>query len=256
MPLVDPGPLHRVALAVSDDITGGGGSDLEGTDIRMFRVGGYTFILLAKGAAGGPVARFLERYGPGLHSLAWEIKDMWTAQNLLIEAGVRIGSVNIPGRHFFMHPKDTHGLLLEWTDDNFGGNARRGDEGGGTLDVSSVAWVTAVVDDAEATAAFLADLAGASPVTGNPAGPPDEELTLDVAVGDLTIRLVTPRQPSSRFAQVEASPRLCSLTWKVGDLDRALASLQAVGVATVSRSEGLAVTDPAATFGIPFEWTA
>ena len=238
-----------------DESRSGGGEDLEGTDIRLFRVGGYPVILLAKGAPGGPVARFYERYGPGVHSLAWEVGDMWVVQNLLMQRGIGIGAVNIPGRHFFMHPRDTDGVLMEWTDDTFGPNGRQGDEGGGLVDVVSLAWVTAVVDDAEATASRLADLAAAHEVTGNPKGPADHETTVDVRVGDVVLRLVTPRSPDSRFASVPSAPRLCSCTWQVGDLDSALGSLESAGVHAQYRQEALAAADPATCFGIPMEWT-
>jgi catechol 2,3-dioxygenase-like lactoylglutathione lyase family enzyme len=278
MALIHPGPLHRLALAVDDadlahqwfqrvlgagalnsdrhpdDIRAGGEADLEGTDVRMFRLGGYSVILLSKGVPGGPVARFMERYGAGVHSLAWEIADMWAAQNLLMERGIRLGAVNIPGRHFFMHPKDTHGVLMEWTDDSFGGNQRRGDEGGGTVDIEGVAWVTAVVADAASTAAFLTDLAGARLVPGNAQGPKDRERTIDLEIGDVTLRLVTPLSSESPYAG-DGTSRLFSFTLRVADLDSALSSLASVGVATVRREGGLAATDPSATFGLPIEWT-
>jgi len=281
MALVDPGNLHRLALAVDDaavadawfkatlgaaplttggretGVRSGGEADLAGTDISLFRVGGYPFILLAKGVPGGPVANFLGRYGPGVHSLAWEVDDMWTVQNLLIEDGIRIGAVNIPGRHFFMHPKDTHGVLMEWTDDTFGDNGKQAGEGGGAVDVDDLAWVSAVVADAEATAAFLADLADATPVEGNARGPAERELTIDLRVGDITLRLITPQSPDSPYAPVlERGPRLTTFALRVSDLEAAVDALARVGVPAVRRDAGLVATDPSATFGIPIEWTA
>jgi hypothetical protein len=41
-----------------------------------------------------------------------------------------------------MHPKDTHGVLMEWTDDTFGPNGKQPDEGGGLVDVADLAWVS------------------------------------------------------------------------------------------------------------------
>lgn len=121
----------------------------------------------------------------------------------------------------------------------------------------SLAWVTAAVADAEATAAFLADLAGAVPIEGNAQGPTDRELTIDVEVGDMTLRLVTPRSSESPYASVlERGPRLCSIAMRVVDLDRALKTLDAFGVPTSRRDGDLAATDPAATFGVPIEWTS
>jgi methylmalonyl-CoA/ethylmalonyl-CoA epimerase len=281
MALVRAGRLHRLALAVADagvayewftHVLGagpvdpgrqvdtsrsGGEADLAGTDTRLFRVGGYPYILLSKGVPGGPVAKFLQRYGPGVHSLAWEVDDMWTVQNLLVQHGVGIGAVNIPGRHFFMHPRDTHNVLMEWTDDTFGPNGNRGGEGGGALDVLGLAWTAAVVTDAEATAAFLTDLADATPVDGNPQGPKDRELTIDMRVGDVTVRLITPHRPDSRYAaQLAEGPRLRSLALRVGDLDAALGTLSGAGVPVIHREDGLAATDPSATFGLAMEWTA
>jgi len=294
---VDPGRLHRLALAVHDsgaagdwfdrvlgarplrhdegsgeprppdERRGGGEADLEGTDTRLFRLGGYPFILLSKGVSGGPVARFLGRYGPAVHSLAWEVGDMWTTQNLLVQRGIGIGAVNIPGRHFFMHPRDTHGVLMEWTDDTFGpngasgdtasGDTASGDTASGVVGVESLAWVTAAVTDAEATAAFLGDLAGATPVDGNARGPEDRELTVDVRIGDVTLRLVTPCSAESPYASVlGGGPRLCTFAVRVSDLDAAVGTLAAAGTPTIRRDDGLAATDPAFTFGVAMEWTA
>jgi hypothetical protein len=116
--------------------------------------------------------------------------------------------------------------------------------------------VTAVVNDAEATAAMLGDLAAGTEVTGNPQGPSADEVTVDVRVGDLTIRLVTPTSADSRYQAVNNTPRLCSFTYKVEDLDASLSALEGLGVGTAYRQDGLAATDPASTFGLPFEWTA
>ena len=281
MALIQPGRLHRLALAVDDagsahdwfervlgagslgidrdlgDVRGPGEADLEGTDTRLFRLGGSPIILLSKGVAGGPVASFLQRYGPGVHSLAWEVEDMWVVQNLLAERKIGIGAVNIPGRHFFMHPRDTHGVLMEWTDDTFGENERRADEGGGAVDVAALAWVTAVVTDAEGTAAFLADLTGAVPVGGNARGPEDREVTLDLRIGDVTLRLVTPRSADSPYAShLARGPRLCSFALRVTDLGAATAALGSAGSPVVDIAEGLAATDPTSTFGVAMEWTA
>jgi len=102
-----------------------------------------------------------------------------------------------------------------------------------------------------------AHLADARPVEGNPTGPEDVERTVDVAVGDVTVRLVTPRSPESRYATVlERGPRLWSYTLRVADLDAALAELDAAGIPTIHRDGNLAATDPAATLGVPMEWTA
>ena len=280
-PLIEPGRFHRVAVAVDDapaahewfrSLLGagpwGGGqatdpfgrapkadeADLAGTETRSFALGGLPFILLSKGVPGGPVANFLQRYGPGVHSLAWEIDDLWSAQNLLIERGVRMGAVNVPGRHFFMHPKDTHGILIEWTDVVVADEARDGLDG--AISVSEVAWVSAAVADADRAAAFLAGLLGAQPVDGNAMGPPERERTVDVAVGGVTIRLITPRSEESPYSSfLRTGPRLCTTALRVPDLDAAHRALETAGVSVARREPDLFETRSSDTFGIALEWT-
>ena len=52
--------------------------------------------------------------------------DMWASQNHLVQAGIGITGVHIEGRHFFMHHRDTFGLILELTDDRLPGDPRNG----------------------------------------------------------------------------------------------------------------------------------
>jgi methylmalonyl-CoA/ethylmalonyl-CoA epimerase len=65
-----------------------------------------------------PVHRFLARRGPGLHHLAYTVRDVHTASSVLLRQGLRLlydapragtrGSlIN------FVHPKDTGGVLIE-----------------------------------------------------------------------------------------------------------------------------------------------
>jgi catechol 2,3-dioxygenase-like lactoylglutathione lyase family enzyme len=282
MPIVEPGVCHRLAVAVDDveairawltDVLGagsvespgstatsGGGDaydDLAGTESCLVGLGGLPFIALGGGAPGGPVDRHRQRYGPSMHSLAWEVADLWTTEHRLRRADIRIGAVNVPGRHFFMHPKDTHGLLLEWTDDIMRAVPPAGD---GRVrppaEVVAIEWVAAVVHDAGATASFLTELAGATEVDGLPRQPDADDDVVDVAIGDFVVRLVTPRSASSRYAAaLERGPRLWSCGLRVAHLDAALGALEAHGATVTHRWPGLAVTDPASTFGVPFEWT-
>jgi methylmalonyl-CoA/ethylmalonyl-CoA epimerase len=240
-----------------------GATDVDGATTRLLWHGGLPLILLGAATPDGPVGRFLARWGAGLHSVAWEIEDMWTVEHLLRQRDIRITGVNLPGRHFFMHPADTDGLLIEWTDTSISGDPRRGPprhapEAPGTIGpVTGVAWITAVVADADATAQHLTDLSAAEPVTGNPAADDAVERTVDLRIGDVTLRLVTPRSDASRYlAVLDQKPRLWSYALRVPDLDAALARLTAVGVKVIDRTGSLAWTDPATTLGIPIEWTA
>lgn len=286
VPLVQPGLFHRLGLAVEDAAAAHDwyervmGSvrvagtirphqerpiadtlSQEGADARLLWHGGLPLILLGASRPDGPVGRHIARWGTGLHSVAWEIPDMWTVDHLLRQRDIRVTGVNLPGRHFFMHPGDTHGVLIEWTDTSIVGDPRRGDQRppetpGVVGGVQGIAWITAVVADADATAALLVDIADGKLVTGYPAAAVGVERTVDVQVGDVVMRLITPRSDASRHvAALDIGPRLWSYAVRVPDLDAALTGLEGAGVKVLGRMGPVAWTDPATTVGIPIEWT-
>lgn len=66
----------------------------------------------------GPVAKFLEKKGPGIHHLAFEVDDVDMAVKELLEKGVRmIDKAPRMGAHgnriAFIHPAETGGVLVE-----------------------------------------------------------------------------------------------------------------------------------------------
>jgi len=273
--LTVPGPLHRLGLAVDDAdvatdwferVLGAApfatlssatetDGDPDGGYMRMLALAGQPFLLMSPTGADGFLAGYLKRFGPSVHSLAWEIDDLWGVEHQLELRGVRITGVSIEGRHFFMHPKDTQGLLMEWTD------ARVGEFGSGQptvgaigVPVSEVAWVAAVVEDVGATADLLAELGGAMRVEGLPVGPASIERTLDVRMGPVPIRLVTPLAEESRYS-LDRGPRWWSVGLRVPDFETALAGLEASGCAVVREEGGVAWSDPAATAGVQLQWT-
>jgi hypothetical protein len=159
-------------------------------------------------------------------------------------------------RLFFMNPKQTHGLLLEWCDGDLTPTKPEKPPPSPLLPGAEIAWFTGVVADATEVAAWFSDLAETATVVGEPAGPQELETTVDLRVGDITMRLVTPRSPDSRYAPFLADgPRLHSFAVRVPDLDAALATLAEHGVRTSCREGRLASTDPADTFGLRIDWT-
>jgi catechol 2,3-dioxygenase-like lactoylglutathione lyase family enzyme len=272
-PVTSPGPLHRLGLAVDDaDATAswfervlGAGSiatlssatesagDPDGGYMRMLSLAGQPFLLMSPSSGGGFLAGFLDRFGPSVHSLAWEIDDLWGVEHLLELRGIRITGVSVEGRHFFMHPKDTHGLLMEWTDAKVGefGSAEPtvGEIG---VPIDAVAWVSAVVEDIDATAELLAALGGATATSDQPVSA--LERTLQLSMGPVPLRLVTPLSPKSAYS-LERGPRWWSVGLRVGDLDAAVAGLERAGCSVVGRDESSAWTDPASTAGLRLQWT-
>lgn len=277
MAKIEPRNFHRLAVAVRDVPEAAdfmvrmfgalpiGGSEslmqnspgrdvgnLAGTDTRMLWVGGYPMILLS----GGTVTRFLERHGPGVQSWAWEVDDNWSVEHIVRDQGIEVVSVMIMGRFFFMHPKQTHGLLMEWCDGKIPRNPEADKPGNGLVPTTGMAWTSGVVADADAFAEWMSGFVEVEEVTTNPKGPAELERTIDLAAGDITIRLITPLSPESRYhAALQEGPRVHSFAMRVPDLDAALGKLEAEGIPTIHRDGGLAATDPASTLGIKIEWT-
>ena len=268
--IVDPGRFHRLGVAVrqrdgdvSEWFTRVLGAEVAYSSeepgdehvTTMLRIGSSPLAVFAAPGTTGSIGRYVERYGPGLHSLAWRVRDLWATENLLRQRGVTITGTNVAARHFFMHPKETFGMLIEWTDQ------RVDEEDPGPVAVPDgaalgIAWVTAVVRDVGLARSFLEEVAGGAVRAGLPAGPPGQEDTVDLAVGDMVVRLVSPRSAESRYAGFldEVGERLHSMTLLVGDLGTAVDRLAAAGVPVLGRDEGRVFTDPRATLGLRMEW--
>jgi catechol 2,3-dioxygenase-like lactoylglutathione lyase family enzyme len=223
-PVTEPGNCHRIAVAVEDlpaatrwfqDVLGatllpveeqaGGAVDAanDGGLLTLVWLKNVPIVPLTSTDPAGAIGRYLARNGPSVHSLAWEIPDMWRTENLLRADGMTIVGTDIPGRHFFVHPRHTLGLLLEYTDDKLPGDPRLGAPepvGHGIVPVRSVAWVSAVVEDLAAGLGCLRYTFGARDATPASVGVGDTEEALDVRIGDMTVRLIVARSDRSLFA--------------------------------------------------------
>jgi len=90
----------------------------QGVRTYFYPVAGVKLELLESMTPDGPIARHLEKRGPGLQHLAVEVEDIEAAIAELQAKGIRMldetprkGVENT--RIAFVHPKDTHGVLLE-----------------------------------------------------------------------------------------------------------------------------------------------
>jgi len=65
----------------------------------------------------GSVAKFLEKQGEGLHHICLEVEDIEAALQDLAAKGIRLidqqPRQGAHGRVAFLHPKSTHGVLIE-----------------------------------------------------------------------------------------------------------------------------------------------
>ncbi|MCL5966126.1 MAG: methylmalonyl-CoA epimerase [Deltaproteobacteria bacterium] len=95
--------------------------EVAGQKIRaaVFRVGESTIELLESTAPDGPVGKFLEKNGEGVHHLCFEVDDAAAALARAKGKGVRlIDETPRTGVHGmkigFLHPKSTFGVLTEF----------------------------------------------------------------------------------------------------------------------------------------------
>jgi methylmalonyl-CoA/ethylmalonyl-CoA epimerase len=86
--------------------------------VAMLQVGESKIELLEPTSPDSPVAKFLEKSGPGIHHIAYEVADIEAAIATLQKDGVRmIDTVPRNGAHgtkiAFVHPKSSTGVLTE-----------------------------------------------------------------------------------------------------------------------------------------------
>lgn len=89
-----------------------------GVDAAMISGGGGQLELLAPLVGGTPLARFLEKRGPGMHHVAYEVEDIEaTLATLRARAVALIDKVPRAGIHdslvAFVHPSSCCGVLTE-----------------------------------------------------------------------------------------------------------------------------------------------
>jgi len=89
----------------------------QGVEVILLDGGNCRVELLAPLGEDSPIARFLDKRGEGLQQAAFEVEDMDAALAALAERGIQPlapPSIGAGGLSIcFLHPKDTHGVLLE-----------------------------------------------------------------------------------------------------------------------------------------------
>jgi methylmalonyl-CoA/ethylmalonyl-CoA epimerase len=93
----------------------------DGATIVSLKLGAVDIELLEPNRPDSPVAKFLAKRGPGIHHICYRVPDLDAALQraraagyALIDETPRRGA---GGRRIaFLHPKTTHGILLELTE--------------------------------------------------------------------------------------------------------------------------------------------
>ncbi len=92
--------------------------DFQGMKIGFVPVGDSSIELLQDTSGNSPIGKYLEKNGEGIHHIAFEVDDIHQALEELKARGVKlIDETPRQGAHgmsiAFMHPKGTHGILME-----------------------------------------------------------------------------------------------------------------------------------------------
>src|SRR6478752_10331103 len=94
----------------------------EGVEVVFFRIGESKIELLQSLTSEGAIARFIDKYGEGIHHMAWQVEDIRSEMSRLKQEGLRLLSVE-PKRGAedkwvcFIHPASAEGVLLELCQD-------------------------------------------------------------------------------------------------------------------------------------------
>lgn len=90
----------------------------EGVRTAFYRVGETKIELLEASRPESAIAKFIEKRGPGIHHIAFEVADIWASMSRLREAGFKFTQDKpFPGADnkmvCFVHPKSAGGTLIE-----------------------------------------------------------------------------------------------------------------------------------------------
>jgi methylmalonyl-CoA/ethylmalonyl-CoA epimerase len=95
--------------------------DADGAHIVGLRAGESLVELLEPGDSKSPVARFLEKRGPGIHHICFSVDDLDATLERCRRAGIQLidqkPRIGAEGKRIaFLHPKSTGGVLVELSD--------------------------------------------------------------------------------------------------------------------------------------------
>ena len=92
--------------------------ETEKVNTAFFKIGETKIELLESSDPDGIIAKFIAKKGEGLHHIAFEVSDIeMEMKRLAAEGFTLLGEKPRPGADnklvCFLHPKDTHGVLIE-----------------------------------------------------------------------------------------------------------------------------------------------
>ena len=254
-------------LAARDRLTAIAGlhvlEDTEQWQPEVGRRGGMTWIgdnSLELGqpiVEGGGAARFVERSGPGLHSVAVQVSDCDATVAHLERHGIRIAA-RPAGEFVFSDPRDTGGVFIEWFsgelefDPRFDAPRPR-PSAGAMVEIVNMAFVGAVVDAPVPLADKLARLLGTE-VTFRESGASAGQPAAGVSLGDCTLALypmTTVDESEQLWGSQYRRPRTHLLALRCPDIEVAATRLDEASVEVLRRDDNSLVLLPTASGRVP-----
>ena len=111
-------PFYREVLQLSDVPL----DDADGAHIAGLAANGSLVELLEPERTESPIARFIDKRGPGIHHICFAMDDLDAALDRCRRAGIRLidesPRVGAEGKRIaFLHPAATGGVLIELTEE-------------------------------------------------------------------------------------------------------------------------------------------
>ena len=207
------------------------------------------------GETGTSWFRYMEKYGPHVHNIAFYVENAPALAARLAEAGVRTTDGGTANNTVFAHPKDTP-AMLEFYDPGDPARAILNDPRFSPhwpplrddfwprrhqLGLERLSHITVVVRDLAAARAFYVDVLDSVPLDDQESSVADADAGFVMVGEDTVLELVHPRDPSSTAARELDSVGECviGVTFKVRDIEQASEHLtrQEAPVLTVAEHE-------------------
>ena len=225
----------------------------------LYMAGAACFEIFSPTVPDRAIGSWISRFGQRWHSLEWTVPSLPEAIEIVQEHGIRITD-NVPGQYIFVHPRDCHGLSLELTEAHFEHDPREASgwdpaQGAGSnpIGISGGPIVTLCSADAQAAAAWMAELTGREPVSGY-VGTASNAAAIDF--GDHIVEFASPTQDPMddelRAALNARGASIFAVTLPVRSLAQAEVALNERGARTSAAHGGstaMLIADPAQTGG-------
>jgi hypothetical protein len=217
-------------------------------------------------------ARFLRRHGPHFNNIAFWARDCRGIAQQLLDRGVRVAvrgagfASDLPPGPFdyvITHPKDTHGVVLEFLEDQQIHDPRDRPWWDSSywrdrhpLGIERFSHSTFVVSDVEAAGRVFGDALECPRLPIEP-DPASGTHSVYFAVADSFVELASPTVADSRVARhlERHGPMLYAFTFVVRDLERVCAHATDHGIPVSSLSARTVELDPAMTHNAVYRFT-